>query len=109
MIRGFLGEESTIPGNLFSYLHGSISTNYATSDYNDDIKANLGLRDVTSACDDDAKGDMGSRDVISAYDDDSKCNMGFRDVTSVYDDDARAVISSEFMMMTLRTIWVLGM
>ena len=30
VIRGFLGEESTIPGNLFSYLHGSMSTNYAT-------------------------------------------------------------------------------
>ena len=24
VIRGFQGEESTIPGNLFSYLHGSL-------------------------------------------------------------------------------------
>ena len=37
VIRGFQGEESTIPGNLFSYLHGSMSTNYATSGNNDDI------------------------------------------------------------------------
>ena len=46
MIRGFQGEESTIPGNLFSYLHGSMSTNYATSAYNDDAK-DKGFRDVT--------------------------------------------------------------
>ena len=26
VIRGFLGEESTIPGNLFSYLHGRVQT-----------------------------------------------------------------------------------
>ena len=35
--------------------------------------------------------------------------MGFRDVTSVYDDDARGDMGSEFMMMTQRVIWVLGM
>ena len=48
VIRGFLGEERTLPGNIFSYLHGSMSINY------DDIKV-LTSRDVTSAYDDDAR------------------------------------------------------
>ena len=48
VIRGFLGEERTIPGNIFSYLHGSMSINY------DDIKV-LTSSDVTSAYDDDTR------------------------------------------------------
>ena len=59
--------------------------------------------------DDDIKGNVGSRDVTSVYDDDAKGNLTSRDVTSAYDDDARGVIGSGFMMMTLRAIWVFGM
>ena len=44
--------------------------------------------------DDDIKGNVGSRDVTSVYDDDNKGNLAFRDVTSACDDDARGDMGS---------------
>ena len=73
VIRGFLGEESTIPGKFFY-----IFTRDVTLAYDDDASRTLDFRDVTLAYDDDVIGDLDFRDVTLAYDDDAKGNKSFR-------------------------------
>ena len=43
VIRGFQGEESTIPGNLFSYLHGNVRNKNSQAEPNKSCLQGLGL------------------------------------------------------------------